>query len=282
MSKVIRMTQEYVEECKKEFEQSLANAKLVDGKISFTKTFSAGDRKASVLFTPEAWTKMYLLIQDFSKEVAWHGVAQRSERTDMDEYIITDILVYPQTVSAASVDMDTAKYADWIGENIMDDRFSNIRMQGHSHVNMAPNPSSVDLKHQEDILSMVPDDEFYIFMIYNKSLKRNIKVYDMKQNVLYEDGDITVGLVGDREGLSDFLKGAHDMVKDYTYTSPSTPKTTNSYPSTTGAKPYDPLNSGNKPVVAIGAGWKGVKNQQQSMYDDDYGYGYGYGGGWRN
>ena len=33
MSKIIRMTPEYIEECRKDFEESLKNAKLADGKL---------------------------------------------------------------------------------------------------------------------------------------------------------------------------------------------------------------------------------------------------------
>ena len=40
---------------------------------------------------------------------------------------------------------------------------------GHSHVNMGTSPSSVDLNHQEEILRMLGDNDFYIFMIWNKS-----------------------------------------------------------------------------------------------------------------
>lgn len=117
--------------------------------------FSCGEQKATVFFTPDAWAKMVTLLREFDKEVAWHGVARRGENEEANEYIISDILVYPQTVSGASVEMDTEEYAKWIMDNAEDDRFNNIHMQGHSHVNMAPNPSSVDLNHQEEILNML-------------------------------------------------------------------------------------------------------------------------------
>ena len=52
MSKIIRMTPEYIEECRKDFEESLKNAKLADGKISFTKTFVA-ERKRRRCISPQ-------------------------------------------------------------------------------------------------------------------------------------------------------------------------------------------------------------------------------------
>ena len=211
MSRPIKMTQAYMDECRQDFEKALQLTKLADGKLTFTKTFSIADRKAVLYFTADAWAKMTALIRDFDKEVAWHGVASRGEDDGKDEYIISDIVVYPQTVSGATVEMDTEEYAKWLMDNADDERFEHIHMQGHSHVNMAPNPSSVDLNHQEEILNMLGDDDFYIFMIWNKSLSNNIKIYDLKKNVLFEDKDITFQ---HEEGeLDEFIKQAKEMVK---------------------------------------------------------------------
>ena len=40
MSRLIKMTPEYIEECRSDFEKALQLAKLSDGKLNFTKTFS--------------------------------------------------------------------------------------------------------------------------------------------------------------------------------------------------------------------------------------------------
>lgn len=218
MSKPIKMTEQYMAECRADFEKALQLTKLADGKLSFTKVFTCGDRKAAVVFTAGAWAKMALLVKEFDKEVAWHGVAHRAADEAVDEYIIEDIVVYPQEVSGTTVEMDTEKYAEWLMQNADDERFNNIHMQGHSHVNMATSPSSVDLNHQEEILNMLGDDDFYIFMIWNKSFVSTNKIYDLKKNVLFEDKDITVKLEGEHEGLAEFLKTAKDMVKQKSYT----------------------------------------------------------------
>ena len=200
MSKPIKMTEQYMAECRADFEKALQLTKLADGKLSFTKVFTCGDRKATVVFTAGAWAKMALLVKEFDKEVAWHGVAHRATDEAVDEYIIEDIVVYPQEVSGTTVEMDTEKYAEWLMQNADDERFNNIHMQGHSHVNMPTSPSSVDLNHQEEILNMLGDDDFYIFMIWNKSFVSTNKIYDLKKNVLFEDKDITVKLEGEHEG----------------------------------------------------------------------------------
>ncbi len=218
MSKTIRITPEYAEKCCQELQEYLKNVRLTDGKLTFTKTFAADGRKAVVYFTGEAWTKMVLLLQEFDKEVAWHGVAVRTDAPDGKMgYLITDILVYPQSVSAATVEMDPEKYAKWLMENAEDERFGNIRMQGHSHVRMATNPSPTDLTHQEEILSQLNDDSFYIFMIYNKSFSHDIRVYDMRENVLFEDRDVEVQIRDAAVSFDAFIKDAKSMVADKPY-----------------------------------------------------------------
>lgn len=284
MSRRIKITPEDIALMQQEFAEAVQKANITDGKVSYTKEFKSDDKKASVVFTPEAYEKMFMLIQEFSKEVAWHGIAKRSEREDMDEYVVYDIVVYPQEVTGANVDMDPGRYAQWICENAADDRFNHIYMQGHSHVNMGVSPSGVDLNHQEEILRMLGDEDFYIFMIYNKSMKHDIRVYDMKNNIMYEDKDISVSVVGWTTDLTQFLKDAKDMVKEkynynYNYNSQKPPVTPAApttpaprTPAATTPAPYNPLRKEDKPRECIGAGWRGAA-AQRSLYDDDYGYG---------
>ena len=303
MSKTIRITPEYAEKMRAEFEQALAHGRVADGRFSFTHTFGNTNEKATLLFTAEAWMKMWLLIQEFSKEVAWHGVAHRVESEDKHEYLISDIVVYPQEVTGATVEMDTEKYTTWLMENWEDERFAHLHMQGHSHVNMGVTPSGTDLNHQREILDQLPEDGFYIFMIYNKSMKRNIKIYDFAKNILFEDGDVSVGFLGGVENMDAFLKDAKASVKDRQYNSGSyynsgygssygtgygngrgtTPATTSTPYNPVSSTQKDtksnvtPISSGvkteekkeeEKPKTKIGAGWAGknASSDQTSLY----------------
>lgn len=254
MSKPIKMTEAFKNECRADFEKALELVRLTDGKVTFTKVFDGQARKAKILFTPIAWTKMIRLVMDFDKEVAWHGVARRGDDPEKDEYIISDILVYPQKVTAAHVDMDPVEYAKWIMDNDEDERFSSIRMQGHSHVRMGTTPSGTDIQHQEDIVNMLNDDDFYIFMIWNKYMASTNKIFDLQKNILFEDSDITWGFTGDNETIADFISDAKKMVVDSVGT--TVKSVVVQYPSqnqqsalpkgaTTGAynSPYDPYQN---------------------------------------
>lgn len=214
MSKIIRVTEEHKEALRAQFEAALAKMKIADGKFSFNRSFSDTGKKAKLYFTETAWLKMQTLIREYQIEIGWYGVASRVEDEE-NAYIVSDILVYPQSVTGTTVDMDAEKTNEWIFENREDDRFNNIRAQGHSHVNMETGPSGVDLGHQEDILEML-DDGFYIFMIWNKRGEKNIKIYDLDQNILFETADITVS-VKNEIGLDDFLADAKKKAVSKSY-----------------------------------------------------------------
>lgn len=302
MSKSIRITSEIEAELREAFEQALSGGKFADGRFSFTKSLPNSDRKATIIYTADAWEKQCRILKEFDKEVAWHGVCHRGIDQTKDEYFITDILVYPQTVGPATVEMDTEEYAKWLMEHSDDERFDHIHSQMHSHVNMGTTPSSVDLNHQEEILNMLGNEDFYIFMIWNKSLSKTNKIYDLAKNTLFEDKDITVVVEG-QSALDDFIKDAKAIVKNRTYTS--------TYSGTTGTggqtarplastyQPYNPMSGSGasaapqskplttpatnqsaaaqeRPRTRIGAGWAGRNASQAgsvgfSVYgDDDY------------
>ena len=266
MSKVLRMTPEIMEGMRRDFETALQSGQIVDGVFSFTKSFKSDDRKAVLRFTPEAYAKMTALVQAFEKEVAWHCVTKRCD--DPNTYLVYDILVYPQTVAAATVDMDVQKYAEWCEAGLRsdDDRFFNLYGQGHSHVNMATNPSPTDLTHQRGVLKDLRPTGFYVFIIWNKRNDHSIWIYDLMENIVYEDKDITLQ-VGDMD-LTGFIADAKELVKIQTY--PSYQKWNDTY--VTPAKPV--VSSQQAPVSVTPAPKKKEKaytvvKADSRFYDDD-------------
>lgn len=212
MSKIIKITEQNLAEIRKEFEDALKGIKLSDGKLNFTKSFANVQRKAILYFTESAYLKMLTLVREFDKEVAWHGVAKRCEGEE-DAYIISDILVYPQEVTGSTVNTDQEKYQTWLMSHD-DDIFNNIRMQGHSHVNMTTSPSSVDTALYDRLLDQLDDTMFYIFLIWNKRGEKTIKIYDLMKNILFETADVTVEVRDDGVGMEKFLREAKEMVQD--------------------------------------------------------------------
>lgn len=163
-------------------------------------------------YTKEARDKTLWLLENFDSEVAWHGVAKRYGE-DEENYIIEDIVVYPQTVSGATVEMDENEYAKWLMENDEDERFSNLRMQGHSHVNMGVFPSGTDQDHREKIKQMLKPDGFYIFAILNKKLDLECTIYDKDKIETFHTEEIEPVLIVD-EPSTGFIEDAKAKVKE--------------------------------------------------------------------
>lgn len=216
MSKPIFLTKEYIDGMVAEFRKSVSDAKMSDGKITFTKSFDYSNTdnvKAQVVFTPKAYIKMLMLLKHYDSEVAWHGTVNRKD--DLT-FVITDIVVYPQTVTGSTVNTDQEEYQKWL-MSLDDEYFNSMRMQGHSHVNMGTTPSGVDTNHQSQILAQLKNNEYYVFMIFNKRLDHTVKIYDYANNVMYEDKDITLSVAGDDFDIESFIAESDAVVKHKTY-----------------------------------------------------------------
>lgn len=219
MNKPIVITESFIKTILSDFERDVRKMKIAGGQLTFTRKFDYGvddRRKVNVVFTPDAYAKMVALVQSFSTEVAWHGTVQR---TAPDTFLITDILVYPQVVTGAHADTDQEEYQVWMNE-LDDDTFNTLRFQGHSHVNMPVSPSPTDLSHQHDIISAFnKDDQFYVFMVINKRLEIDVRVYDMASNTLYENNTVDVLISGVDIDLDAFIRESRALVstKQYSY-----------------------------------------------------------------
>lgn len=282
MSKAIRPDQETQVKLLAAVTKLLTSGRLPEGKLSFSQVLDGGKHEAHIYYSPMAWVKQCKLLDEFNSEVAWHGVARRGDDPEKNDYFIDDIVVYPQTVSGATVTMDENSYAKWLTDHFEDERFEHLYMQGHSHVNMATSPSAVDLSHQADILEMLDDDGFYIFSIYNKHLVNTNKIYDLRKNLMFEDSEIKVSVQYD-EDIEAFIKEAKEIVKPKTYATTPTVTTytnfkTEAKPAAGGGvdgvgdkKKEEPKNEQKKEKMYIGAGWSG--HSSAAWDDDDYEYG---------
>lgn len=154
-------------------------------KFNYTLKNTTPTKKVKIYCLPTAWCKITTLVQKTDTEIAWHMLIKKMSKT---QYIITDVLVYPQTVTGATVNTDDTKYALWVNA-IPDKEFETLRGQGHSHVNMGVSPSSVDTKYYSDLLKVVQKG-FYMFMITNKKGDMFLQLIDLDENAMYENSDI--------------------------------------------------------------------------------------------
>lgn len=188
----INLSEEDKQKALERFTAELNNAKGVEN-IKFSYNFkreAVKDVEKTTLYIHEhAFVKMAIYLMKNSTEIAWHGCAYRGPKDE--GYNLVDVMLYPQVVAGTTVTTDQEKYQNWVMQQ-PDLIFNNLRMQGHSHVNMGTTPSGVDTTYYENILQTLSKDDFYIFMICNKSLSINCIIYDLKKNIVYETKDINI------------------------------------------------------------------------------------------
>lgn len=242
MSKPIKMTPDMIEECVAEFRAKLSSMQMFDGKIEYKTSYEYKKEKdengkeipdtVKVIFSEVAFAKQNRLVQDFSSEVAWNGIVRRDEN-DPKVFHIDDIIVFPQTVTGATVTPNQKEYEMWL-MNLPDEQFNHCRYHGHSHVNMGTSPSGTDDSCQkqiigrlcgdgfaddqkDEIMRQLGDSAFYIFMIWNKRGEHNVRIFDMYTNTFYEGKDVLIEVEG-AHTYDDFMADAKAKVKAYTYT----------------------------------------------------------------
>lgn len=175
-------------------------------------------QKAEVHFSSQAYYKMWALVEACGKEIAWDGLVYRDEESS-NIFYVTDIIVYPQMVSGATVDTDDIPYMEWLN-SLDDETFNHRRFNGHSHVNMGVTPSGTDTTYREQSILNIKD--FYIFGIFNKKHDFNFQIYDIENNIIYDTQDITF-----YTPEPDYSNWAQQMMKEkvtekvYTYQPPA-------------------------------------------------------------
>lgn len=262
--------------------KSLCRVKMSDGSFSFKRDFKyeknfkyeKSDRRAKLVISPMAYAKMLTIIMSQGKEVAWHGT---TERINSREFRINDILVYPQEVTASTVDTDEEEYAKWM-ISLDEETFNNMHFQGHSHVEMGVFASGTDMGHREKITAQLGDDDYYIFMIWNKKLQWSGAIYDMPSNTLYETDDIDVEIsLGDMTA-SDLIKELDEKVAEYKYQYKGGPKNgvTPLYPTYGGANQTSPASQSPSLTKEENVGGNAHGNFPAGGYGGENYYGYGY------
>lgn len=165
-------------------------------------------KPALILLSVTAYKKMIELISQCSKEVAWHAVTSKISTEEGTVYQIEDILLFPQTVTGATVTSDDEAYTKWV-MGLDDDTFNHMRCHMHSHVNMGVSPSGVDTTYQQQVLQNIED--YYVFMIWNKSGKFWANIFDVEDNVVYEAKDIEVEV----PDINEYTEWAAEQIELY-------------------------------------------------------------------
>jgi len=210
--KPIKISDELKAKALADFTKFMDTTKTIEDKVSFSIDLGKVMNITAVpliQITADAWLKMCRLISNTDKEIAWHAIVNRA---DEDVYTISDILVYPQVVSGTAVNTDQLVYETWL-QSLDDATFNNLRMQGHSHVNMGTSPSPTDWNLYMEMLAGMTRIPFYLFLIINKRHEMYLLLYDFDRNICFETKDcIWEILLDDGSSLIDWEKNATTVV----------------------------------------------------------------------
>lgn len=195
---------------------SFEDFSIEDLKKEYTKIDPKTVNKPTLQIAAETYLKMLELVNQSPVECMWHGLVKRYEA--INTYLIYDILVFPQINSTTATTTDDNEFAKWQLELIKDPNFpiEDLRMHGHSHVNMNVFSSGIDDKYQKDLITKVDDGDYYIFLIMNKKMEMCAFIYDFSQQVMFDTKDITIQIMN--AGSEDIRTWAKDQLKKYATT----------------------------------------------------------------
>lgn len=258
----LKINEDYIQsvlaDVRKQLETASVNSNITY-KVELEKTKLKDEEKVKIYFDEKAYYKMQELIKQSEKEIGWDGIVERDEN-DAKTFFIRDIIVFPQTVTGVTVNTDDEKYSVWI--NTLDDEtFNKRRFNGHSHVRMGVTPSGTDMTYREQSLKNVKD--FFIFGIFNKLDASNFAVYDIENNVIYDNDDIDMYIP-----IPDYSDWAKDVIKEnvtqsYSYSYPTAYSYNNSHlPNKQVAQKFATQNQINKTPK--------VSHVETYEYDEDY------------
>lgn len=138
-----------------------------------------------IIFSEQAYYDMvsfYTAKITDNKEFMFIGVVDKLKN---NVYHITDIKLIPQTAnSGAFCETDDDAYPGWLHEtfpNVKDKM--KVRLNGHSHVNMAVEPSGIDNQNIERMMQYV--DDFFIQLIINRRQEIKINLWDKESGLIF-------------------------------------------------------------------------------------------------
>lgn len=214
----LRLTQKEKIDIIEHFKEEVNNADKLsainfDPKGFINKIDEKNVIKPTLIIKPSVMYRMSALVDESDVEISWHGFVKRDKEKNV--FFVYDIALFPQINSAATTTTDQDKYAEWISKYISDpeSNFEDMRLHGHSHVNMSVYSSGIDTAYQEDLIKHTEDGDFYIFLILNKKGEMCSLIYDFEQQILFKTHEIAIKIM-DKDTV-DASTWAKEMIKEY-------------------------------------------------------------------
>lgn len=139
-----------------------------------------------VYITTNAYAKMTHIVDMVDKEVGWLGTAEWVKQSDM--LVIDDIFLFHQEVNSSTCEITPEGLAEFAEELLQEDNgidiWNNIKVWGHSHVNMGVSPSNQD---DSQMKVFADHNDWFLRIIANKSGELKVDLFDYQANISYID-----------------------------------------------------------------------------------------------
>ena len=188
----------------------------------------SSEQRYKLYFLKKAYDKMRLYVELCPDEIGWLGYVDKLK--DGQGYLVTDVFLVDQEVHGATTELSPdaiVEYYNNLDETGREEFLNKCKIWGHSHVNMAPNPSGQDDTQGLELSKDV--DDFYIRLITNKKNEYHITFYDktIKAKVI-TDGIVLYNPEG-AELRKAIQEEINEKVKKKTFSIPTTSKPAYSY-----------------------------------------------------
>lgn len=141
-------------------------------------------KKPIVLFSSDAILKMKLYTKEVNDEVGWLGTVNKIG----NNYYVSDVFLFEQDVHGTTTEITPEGLTTFAEEILQEEdgveKWNNMKLWGHSHVNMGVFASSQDDKQIKELKA---NTDFFIRVIMNK--KDEIKIDIVDDDVIVENAD---------------------------------------------------------------------------------------------
>jgi hypothetical protein len=139
-----------------------------------------------VVISKKALIKMQLYIEGCSDEIGWLGTVTKNND---NVFFIDDVFLFHQDVHSTTTEITPEGLSSFAEELLQQpdgiDIWNNIKLWGHSHVNMSTFSSTQDDKQMETFSE--GGHPWFLRIIANKKGDLTIDLYDFQQGIIYSN-----------------------------------------------------------------------------------------------
>lgn len=164
-----------------------------------------------IKISENAYRTISSLAEKCDSEIGWLMLCHHEPNTR--EYYIYDTLMCKQRCTGTHTELDEKALSD-LYEDCMKDNIdvNEIRVWGHSHVNMSTSSSTQDDKTFEEYYK---NCEYFIRLIINKKGEYNLSLADNAIGVIYEGLNLSIANSNTRSKLLSKIKKAEEKLAEY-------------------------------------------------------------------